>query len=203
MAESFKEQLQEAFEDLGADNLRKFKSKLGDRRQEPRVTKSAIEKLKDEIDLADLMVGVFTSKDAVSVTVEILRAIKCNAVADDLLRNTGQSESKGAPSDESKGASSKAVSKVAFSKVNFIDEHWKELIDRVNNVDPILDILRQKKVITNEDYCTIRNKETPQKKMRELLTGPITCAGNKGKEVLYDALRESNKFLMDDLEDAE
>ncbi|XP_056332051.1 apoptosis-associated speck-like protein containing a CARD isoform X6 [Danio aesculapii] len=194
MAESIKEHLQEAFEDLGADNLRRFKSKLGDRRQGPRVSKSTIEKLKDEIDLADLMVNTFTSKDAVSVTVEILRAIKCNAVADDLLKNTGQSESQGAPSEESKGAP---------SKVNFIDDHWIELIDRVNNVDPVLDVLRQKKVITNEDYCTIRTKETPQKKMRELLTGPITSAGNKGKEILYEALRENNRFLMDDLENAQ
>ncbi|XP_056332047.1 apoptosis-associated speck-like protein containing a CARD isoform X2 [Danio aesculapii] len=203
MAESIKEHLQEAFEDLGADNLRRFKSKLGDRRQGPRVSKSTIEKLKDEIDLADLMVNTFTSKDAVSVTVEILRAIKCNAVADDLLKNTGQSESQGAPSEaESKGAPSKE-SKAAFSKVNFIDDHWIELIDRVNNVDPVLDVLRQKKVITNEDYCTIRTKETPQKKMRELLTGPITSAGNKGKEILYEALRENNRFLMDDLENAQ
>ncbi|XP_056332050.1 apoptosis-associated speck-like protein containing a CARD isoform X5 [Danio aesculapii] len=195
MAESIKEHLQEAFEDLGADNLRRFKSKLGDRRQGPRVSKSTIEKLKDEIDLADLMVNTFTSKDAVSVTVEILRAIKCNAVADDLLKNTGQSESQGAPSE--------AESKGAPSKVNFIDDHWIELIDRVNNVDPVLDVLRQKKVITNEDYCTIRTKETPQKKMRELLTGPITSAGNKGKEILYEALRENNRFLMDDLENAQ
>lgn len=89
-----------------------------------------------------------------------------------------------------------------YFTVNFIDKHWKALIDRVNNVDPILDVLRQEKVITNEDYCTIRAKETPQKKMRELLT-QITSAGDKGKEVLYEALKENNKFLMDDLEKAQ
>ncbi|XP_056332175.1 caspase a [Danio aesculapii] len=90
MAKSIKDHLQDAFSDIGADNIRRFQSRLGDRKQEPRVRKSTIEKLKDEIDLADLMVNTFTSRDAVSVTVDILRAIKCNAVAEELLENTRQ-----------------------------------------------------------------------------------------------------------------
>lgn len=89
MAKSIKDHLQDALSNIGADNLRRFQSRLGDRKQEPRVRKSTIEKLKDEIDLVDLLVNTFTS-DAVSVTVDILRGIKCNAVAEELLENTGQ-----------------------------------------------------------------------------------------------------------------
>lgn len=89
MAKSIKDHLQDALSNIGADNLRRFQSRLVDRKQEPRVRKSTIEKLKDEIDLVDLLVNTFTS-DAVSVTVDILRGIKCNAVAEELLENTGQ-----------------------------------------------------------------------------------------------------------------
>nr|AWP39886.1 caspase 1 [Danio rerio] len=89
MAKSIKDHLQDALSNIGADNLRRFQSRLGDRKQEPRVRKSTIEKLKDEIDVVDLLVNTFTS-DAVFVTVDILRGIKCNAVAEELLENTGQ-----------------------------------------------------------------------------------------------------------------
>ncbi|KAK7158123.1 hypothetical protein R3I93_009352 [Phoxinus phoxinus] len=88
MAQNIKQHLQDTFEDLGEENLRKFKIKLRDRTEEPRVRQATIEKIKDAFDLADVMVNTFAS-DAVPVTLEVLKAIKANNLAEELRKNTG------------------------------------------------------------------------------------------------------------------
>ncbi len=90
MAKSIKDHLQDIFDDLGKDEQRKFKSKLCDRKTEPRVRRAAIEKVEDSIDLAELMVNTFTAAGAVPVTIEILQAIGCNEQATELKENTGK-----------------------------------------------------------------------------------------------------------------
>ncbi|TRY96037.1 hypothetical protein DNTS_021157 [Danionella cerebrum] len=180
-----KDHLQNTFEDLGADNFKRFLSKLGDRKEEPRVRKATVEKIKDALDLTDLMVGTFTTRDALPVTLEILKAIGCHQLAQELSENTGH-----APTDAARPPSAGEI----------IDKHWATLIKRVNNVDPILDVLLQKGVITNGDYRTFLAMPTPEKKMRELLIGPINAAGAAGKEILYKALKENEVYLMQELE---
>lgn len=92
MAKTTKDHLQDVFDDLGEAGQKKFKGKLCDRKVEPRVRRAAIEKAKDSIDLADLMVNTFTTSGSVPVTVEILEAIGFNEQATDLKKNTGQGE---------------------------------------------------------------------------------------------------------------
>lgn len=82
---------------------------------------------------------------------------------------------------------------------HFIDRNRTALIRRVNNVNAILDELLQKKVISVEDYSNIRAERTKQDMMRELLTGPINSAGTRGKDALYQALKESEIFLIQEL----
>ncbi|XP_016338218.1 apoptosis-associated speck-like protein containing a CARD isoform X2 [Sinocyclocheilus anshuiensis] len=188
MAKTIKDHLQDTFDDLGEENQKKFKSKLCDRKTEPRVRRAAIEKANDSIDLADLMVNTFTTTGAVPVTIEILQAICCNQQAMEFKENTGQSPlvplpGPGAPSNE-----------------HFIDRNRTKLIRRVHNVDAILDELLDKKVITEEVYSNIRAEKTPQIKMRELLMGPIKSAGTKGKDALYKALKDTDVCLIEDLE---
>ncbi|XP_016338208.1 apoptosis-associated speck-like protein containing a CARD isoform X1 [Sinocyclocheilus anshuiensis] len=189
MAKTIKDHLQDTFDDLGEENQKKFKSKLCDRKTEPRVRRAAIEKANDSIDLADLMVNTFTTTGAVPVTIEILQAICCNQQAMEFKENTGQSAplvplpGPGAPSNE-----------------HFIDRNRTKLIRRVHNVDAILDELLDKKVITEEVYSNIRAEKTPQIKMRELLMGPIKSAGTKGKDALYKALKDTDVCLIEDLE---
>lgn len=89
---------------------------------------------------------------------------------------------------------------ISFIEEHFIDRNSTELIKRVHNVDPILDELYQKKVISDEDYNNIRAEKTPQTKMRELIMGPIKSAGTTGKDLLYEALKKSNVYLIQDLE---
>ncbi|XP_072548631.1 caspase a-like [Salminus brasiliensis] len=79
-----KDHLVDALDDLGSENLKKFKSKLCDRKEEPRLRRSAVEKVQYTVDLADLLTSTFTVKKAVPVAVEVLRAIGCHQVAEDL-----------------------------------------------------------------------------------------------------------------------
>jgi len=88
---------------------------------------------------------------------------------------------------------------ISFIAQRFIDENEIELINRVHSVDPILDQLRVKKVITDEDYSNIRAEKIPQEKMRALLL-IIKSVGSMGKYLLYEALKKSNGMLMQDLE---
>jgi len=91
MVKTIKEHLEDIFEDLGEEKLRKFKIKLRDRKPENDklvVRQATIDKIKDALDLADVMVNTFTSKDAVPVTVELLTAIKEHKLAEELRENT-------------------------------------------------------------------------------------------------------------------
>uniref|UniRef100_A0A9J8A4R2 Caspase a n=1 Tax=Cyprinus carpio carpio TaxID=630221 RepID=A0A9J8A4R2_CYPCA len=90
MAKSVKARLEDTFNDLGKDELKKFKNKLCDRKKDQGIRKARIENVTDAIDLADLMVITFTSTGAVPVTVEILELIGCNEQAAELKENTGQ-----------------------------------------------------------------------------------------------------------------
>ncbi|XP_051720693.1 caspase a [Ctenopharyngodon idella] len=89
MPKTIKDHLENIFEDLGEGNLKKFKIKLRDRKEEPRVRQATIEKVKDSLDLADLMVNTFTSTGAVPVTLEILEVINCHELAAELRENIG------------------------------------------------------------------------------------------------------------------
>lgn len=92
MAKSPKDHLEDAFNDLGMDELKKFKNKLCDRKKGEGIRKAQVEKVCDAIDLADLMVRTFTSTRAVPVAIEILEAVGCNEQAAELKENAVQSE---------------------------------------------------------------------------------------------------------------
>ncbi len=90
MEKSIKDLLLDILDDLGEGGQRKFKSKLCDRKTEPRVRRAQTEKTEDAIDLAELMVNTFTATGAVPVTIEILQAIGCNEQAAELKENAGK-----------------------------------------------------------------------------------------------------------------
>ncbi|XP_056618204.1 apoptosis-associated speck-like protein containing a CARD [Triplophysa dalaica] len=174
MARTLKDHLIDTFDDMTQTNVKKFTRKLCDRSQEPRVRRGAIEKIEDSLDLADLMVDTFTSIGAVTVTIEILQAINCNEQAVSLSEATEQNQ-------------------------QFIDKHRIQLIERVRNVDAILDELLEKTIISQEEYDKIRSKSTPTEKMREIFSGTMISAGNAGKLALYEALMKLQPPLMKDL----
>uniref|UniRef100_A0A669CQH8 CARD domain-containing protein n=1 Tax=Oreochromis niloticus TaxID=8128 RepID=A0A669CQH8_ORENI len=83
-------------------------------------------------------------------------------------------------------------------KNHFVDEHRVELIQRVTNIELILDELLKEKVIQQESYDRIRALQTSQEKMRELYSGPLK-AGSASKDVFYQILQTHERLLVNDL----
>ncbi|XP_071376432.1 uncharacterized protein [Centroberyx affinis] len=181
MPKTIKSCVLDMLEDLGETQLRKFRTRLLDRREEPRIKRSAVEK-KDIYDISDVLVSTFTEPGALKVSLEILRDIGCNEEAEILEAATS-------------GLSSAAGSSTGK---HFVDKHQEELIQRVSMVSPILDKLQTEGVIGQECYDIIRSKPTPQERMRELFKS-LRASGDRGKDILYDFLEKQEKYLMEDL----
>lgn len=82
--------------------------------------------------------------------------------------------------------------------LHFVDQHRAALIARVTDVDGVLDALYGK-VLSEEQYQAVRAETTNPTKMRKLFSfAPawnMTC-----KDMLLQALRDSQPFLVVDLE---
>ncbi|XP_073403325.1 apoptosis-associated speck-like protein containing a CARD [Dendrobates tinctorius] len=85
-------------------------------------------------------------------------------------------------------------------KEHFVDRHRAALIGRVVLVDPILDDLRQRRLLTGEHYDTVRSKTTSQEKMRELYRHVDSWGSNKDKDCFLESLKKNNLPLVRDLE---
>ena len=68
-------------------------------------------------------------------------------------------------------------------------------------MEPILDRLLAKNVITHENYTLIRSKSTSTQRMRELFELGSIRSTTKGKDCLYDVLMELEPLIMDDLKE--
>lgn len=82
---------------------------------------------------------------------------------------------------------------------HFVDLHRTDLIQRVSEVDPILDRLLKRGVITDNGCSDVRSERTKQKKMRKLFDGPLTGCGPKGKDIFLEILKEQEPFLIREL----
>ncbi|XP_062394627.1 apoptosis-associated speck-like protein containing a CARD [Sardina pilchardus] len=180
----------DSLESLSAKDLKKFKVMLCDREEEPRVTRRAVEDA-DEMDLADLLVKLCTESKAAHVTIDIFKKLGFNNEAAVLASKV--------PSGD--GSSGGYTSNYMTGGVHFIDKHRISLIERITTVDPILDRLLMKKVITQENYSDIRCLNTSYKKMRELFEMGNVRSSVKGKDCLYEVLMESEPFVMEELKE--
>ncbi len=79
-----------------------------------------------------------------------------------------------------------------------MDKYKLQLIDRVTNIPPILDVLLEKEVIDLENYNRIRKLPTSQDKMRELYSGCLQ-ASKRAKDIFYEALKQKERYLIEDL----
>lgn len=151
----------------------------------------------------NLMVGHFTDNAALKAK-EILEEINRKDLAKRLTQLLDEMEGNpSVPSGTAAGGAGRSGGKadsVSVPDVHFVDRHREALIQRVHNVSPILDRLLQKKVIYQETYDDVAALRTKQDQMRSLYSGPLTSAGVRGKDFFYEALRELEPFLVEDLE---
>lgn len=86
----------EALDGLSKENLERFCLRLRDRREEPRIRRSAVEG-KSSGDLAFYMVSTFTEPAALDVALDTLRKIDCNQEAETLHSKTRAFVDNGVP----------------------------------------------------------------------------------------------------------
>uniref|UniRef100_A0A665TT16 CARD domain-containing protein n=1 Tax=Echeneis naucrates TaxID=173247 RepID=A0A665TT16_ECHNA len=82
--------------------------------------------------------------------------------------------------------------------MHFVDKHELELINRVSNVDKILDGLHKQQVIDREKYMAIRKMTTSCDQIRAVydsLQSSIKC-----KDIFYELVKKHEKFLFEKLE---
>ncbi|XP_045071032.1 apoptosis-associated speck-like protein containing a CARD [Coregonus clupeaformis] len=82
---------------------------------------------------------------------------------------------------------------------HFVDHHRTALIDRVTQVEPILDRLLERGIITTNTYSEVRAGKKKQKRMRELFNGPVKACGPEGKDIFLDILMDLEPWLISDL----
>ncbi|OCT59021.1 uncharacterized protein LOC108703938 [Xenopus laevis] len=81
---------------------------------------------------------------------------------------------------------------------HFVDKHRTELIDRISNIDPVLDELLGHQILTQEQYDTVRSNITCQKRMRQLYDY-VKAWGNYQKDVFVTFIQQHNHSLIRDL----
>ncbi|KAM4601471.1 apoptosis-associated speck-like protein containing a CARD [Polymixia lowei] len=197
---SIKQTLRGVLRNLGKDDFKLFGEGLLDREGEPQVKKCQVEG-KDQLDIVNVLVATFTDVGAVKVAIEVLQDIECNASAATLetFLQTIETVEEPAPRGPTQASSTSASGVRMDTEKHFVDKHRSELIQRVSLIDPILDKLLDRNVIDQEAYNVIKCKPTTQDKMRTLYDGPLHTCGNRGKDIFYEILDGSQKFLMDDL----
>ncbi|XP_066499679.1 apoptosis-associated speck-like protein containing a CARD isoform X2 [Hoplias malabaricus] len=186
----------EALEDLDDEQFKKFTLKLTDSGLQPPVRRGAVQG-KDRGDIARKLIDTYTEERALGICVQLLEKIGCMQTARDLEKEAaGGGSSSSAPPKG--GAAGAAAPSNDFSEATFIDNNWTQLVARATSVDPILDELRSKNVITPQQYNEIRTEAGPNRVMRALITGPI-MSSESAKKVFYQVLMEQQPYMMQDL----
>ncbi|XP_040116004.1 apoptosis-associated speck-like protein containing a CARD isoform X1 [Oryx dammah] len=197
----------DALENLTADEFKKFKMKLLSvplREGYGRIPRGTLMPL-DAVDLTDKLVSYYLETYGAELTALVLRDMGMQEVAEQL-QETMMSKGEHAPATLLRGpgprnvpAEGKApLQKTAKPGLHFVEQHRAALIARVTVVDEVLDALYGK-VLTEDQYQAVRAERTSSEKMRKLFSfvpaWNMTC-----KDLLLQALRETQPYLVDDLE---
>uniref|UniRef100_A0A2I2ZW03 Apoptosis-associated speck-like protein containing a CARD n=1 Tax=Gorilla gorilla gorilla TaxID=9595 RepID=A0A2I2ZW03_GORGO len=182
----------DALENLTAEELKKFKLKLLSvplREGYGRIPRGALLSM-DALDLTDKLVSFYLETYGAELTANVLRDMGLQEMAGQLQAATHQGT----------GPTPWLLAHVLLPPpgLHFIDQHRAALIARVTNVEWLLDALYGK-VLTDEQYQAVRAEPTNPSKMRKLFS--FTPAWNwTCKDLLLQALRESQSYLVEDLE---
>ncbi|XP_077054757.1 apoptosis-associated speck-like protein containing a CARD [Siphateles boraxobius] len=170
---SVEELLLNSLMDLLQDDLKLFQWHL--RKNHECISKSEMENA-DRLKTVDKMVACFGQEEAVKITVNILRKVNQNHLAEQL-----ENEHKKVSHPErnnsdthTTGFSEKHLEKGEpclnsdADKARYFDKHWSEIIQGVTNAQIIADKLCQQKLLHEEQYSEITQSLTSQESMREI-----------------------------------
>ncbi|KAM5227927.1 apoptosis-associated speck-like protein containing a CARD isoform 1-T1 [Ctenodactylus gundi] len=177
----------EALENLTTEELKKFKLKL---RSVPlrygygRIPRGQLEGM-DAVDLTDKLVSFYLEEYGTELTVTVLHDMGMKEMAQQL-------------QDVILQVLSRSPVHLPLTPEHFVDRHRAALIQRVTDVDGVLDALYGK-VLREEQYQAVRAETTSPRKMRRLFSfAPswnLTC-----KDLLLQALKDTQPYLVSDLE---
>ncbi|XP_006121159.1 apoptosis-associated speck-like protein containing a CARD [Pelodiscus sinensis] len=194
MVKTVRDHLVDTLDELGQEELKRFKSKLNVfpvKEGYNNIPRGKLEKA-DVLDLCDMLISFYREDYALQVTTAIMSDINKKDLADRLCQATGagsggEGQEPGPPGGATGG-----------QEQHFVERHREQLIQRTTPVEPILDVLHGV-VLSDEQYDTVRSGTTSQEKMRKLYE--LMKAWNKDcKDRLYKALKDKNRFLIEELE---
>ncbi|XP_073334845.1 lysozyme g-like [Pagrus major] len=141
--------IKDTLEDLSRDDFKAFCSEILDRRDEPRIRKSAVED-KSRLEVVDVLVKTFTESKAVEVVVKMLENIGCNAHKESLtkyLRDASFSANGDIMMVETTGASSQTAQqdKLEYSGVRASEAMAESDLIEMNNYKSIINNVADKK----------------------------------------------------------
>ncbi|XP_049585427.1 apoptosis-associated speck-like protein containing a CARD isoform X2 [Syngnathus scovelli] len=188
----------DALENLSKENFKRFVKALEDRRGNIRVAKNKLQD-KDFMDVTDVLVSAFTEDKTPAVVSELLWSIKCADEAEKLDEQIAKHFPKSSASKAAAAAAGAAGETTCSSEEHFVDKHRTKLIERVTNIDPILNRLLEKKVIQDSAYEKIRDTRGDQQKMIEIYRLALK-SGIRAKDIFFEILKEQHLLLVEDLE---
>ncbi|KAM4697676.1 apoptosis-associated speck-like protein containing a CARD [Rhinophrynus dorsalis] len=197
MGRTVRDVLQETLENLDKKGFKKFREKLNEwdvKDQYKRIPKRSLEEA-DEGDVARHIIEFYTKPYGIEVALGVLEAIgMMNACMELKTSLKGVTDYKPAekPKEENQAVPPR-------DGKPFVDRHRVALISRMTNVDPVLDELLARELLTDESYGRVRSEITPQDQMRKLYEY-MKSWGISDKDQLYEILKEHNGPLIRDLE---
>ncbi|XP_006106110.1 apoptosis-associated speck-like protein containing a CARD isoform X1 [Myotis lucifugus] len=186
----------DALEELTADELKKFKLKLLSvhlRDGYGRIPRGALLPM-DAVDLADKLVSCYLEAYAAELTAQVLRDMGMQDTAERLQAPARARGSGAGPA----GIQASPPQVPAIPAPHFVDRHREALIQRVTDVNGVLDALYGS-ILREEQYQAVRAEATNPDKMRKLFS--FAPAWNLAcKDRFLQALRVTQPYLVEDLE---
>uniref|UniRef100_A0A8C4WAT3 Apoptosis-associated speck-like protein containing a CARD n=1 Tax=Gopherus evgoodei TaxID=1825980 RepID=A0A8C4WAT3_9SAUR len=189
---------------LGKDELQRWKEKLSKialKEGYQHIPQALLERADPEA-LAELLISYYGEEYGLQLALLAQTLCSAEQAATDLSSIAGELPGRKRPDPVGPQCLLQQINKprcrCACNYQHFIDQHREQLIQRVRQVDGVLDKLYNT-VLDNEQYQSIRAERTDPEKMRKLFD--LLPSWNRAcKDQLYQVLKTTHQHLIDELE---
>uniref|UniRef100_A0A8C0GTB9 Apoptosis-associated speck-like protein containing a CARD n=1 Tax=Chelonoidis abingdonii TaxID=106734 RepID=A0A8C0GTB9_CHEAB len=182
---------------LGKDELQRWKEKLSKialKEGYQRIPQALLERADPEA-LAELLISFYGEEYGLQLALLAQASCSAEQVTTDVSSVAGELPGRKRP--DPVGPQLFRALPCKIDSKHFIDQHREQLIQRVRQVDGVLDKLYNT-VLDNEQYQSIRAERTDPEKMRKLFD--LLPSWNRAcKDQLYQVLEAKQKFLIQEL----